>query len=152
MLRTCEAAQNSSESIRRTTSPGVFRPVRVREFDPITLVRRSRPTGGEASEKIAEFARFDATINLLWEGNRVSTIVEEKVIGIVSEQLGVPKEEVKLDSSIIEDLKADSLDVVELVMQFEEAFDLEIPDEDAEKIKTVKDAVEYIEKNSKGGK
>ena len=80
----------------------------------------------------------------------MSTIVEEKVIGIVSEQLGVPKEEVKLESSIIEDLKADSLDVVELVMQFEEAFDIQIPDEDAEKIKTVKDAVDYIEKNQKG--
>jgi len=145
VLRTCEAAQNSSESIRRTTSPGVFRPVRVREFDPITLVRRSRPTGGEASEKIAEFARFDATINLLWEGNRVSTIVEEKVIGIVSEQLGVPKEEVKLESSIIEDLKADSLDVVELVMELEDEFDITIPDDDYEKLKTVGDAIKYID-------
>ena len=58
-------------------------------------------------------------------------------------------------ASFQEDLGADSLDVVELVMQFEEAFDLEIPDEDAEKIKTVKDAVDYIEKNeknTKGGK
>ena len=56
------------------------------------------------------------------------------------------------EAKFIEDLGADSLDVVELVMQFEEAFDLEIPDEDAEKIKTVKDAVEYIEKNAKAGK
>jgi acyl carrier protein len=58
-------------------------------------------------------------------------------------------------ASFQEDLGADSLDVVELVMQFEEAFDLEIPDEDAEKIKTVKDAIDYIEKhekNAKGGK
>jgi acyl carrier protein len=65
--------------------------------------------------------------------------VEEKVKQIIVEQLQ-------------EDLGADSLDVVELVMQFEEAFDLEIPDEDAEKIKTVKDATDYIEKNAKGSK
>ena len=52
----------------------------------------------------------------------------------------------------MDDLGADSLDTVELVMAFEEAFDIEIPDEDAEKIRTVKDAVEYISKNSKGGK
>ena len=88
---------------------------------------------------------FDATINLLWEGNRVSTIVEEKVIGIVSEQLGVPKEEVKLESSIIEDLKADSLDVVELVMELEDEFDITIPDDDYEKLKTVGDAIKYID-------
>ena len=75
----------------------------------------------------------------------MSTIVEEKVIGIVSEQLGVPKEEVKLESSIIEDLKADSLDVVELVMEFEDVFKITIPDEDYEKVKTVGDAVKYIE-------
>ena len=60
--------------------------------------------------------------------------------------------EVTPSASFQEDLGADSLDVVELVMQFEEAFDLEIPDEDAEKIKTVKDATDYIEKNAKGGK
>jgi acyl carrier protein len=82
---------------------------------------------------------------LLWEGNGVSTIVEEKVIGIVSEQLGVPKEEVKLESSIIEDLKADSLDVVELVMELEDEFDITIPDDDYEKLKTVGDAIKYID-------
>jgi acyl carrier protein len=81
----------------------------------------------------------------LWEGYSVSTIVEEKVIGIVSEQLGVPKEEVKLDSSIIEDLKADSLDVVELVMELEDEFDITIPDDDYEKLKTVGDAIKYID-------
>ena len=62
----------------------------------------------------------------------------------------VDEAEVTPGASFQEDLGADSLDVVELVMQFEEAFDLEIPDEDAEKIKTVKDAVDYIEKNAKG--
>jgi len=71
--------------------------------------------------------------------------VEERVIEIVSNQLGVPKEEVTRASSFVDDLKADSLDVVELVMEFEDAFDVTIPDEDYEKIKTVGDAITYIE-------
>jgi acyl carrier protein len=78
--------------------------------------------------------------------------VEEKVKQIIVEQLQVDEAEVTPSASFQEDLGADSLDVVELVMQFEEAFDLEIPDEDAEKIKTVKDAIEYIDKNAKGSK
>jgi acyl carrier protein len=78
--------------------------------------------------------------------------VEEKVKQIIVEQLQVDEAEVTPGASFQEDLGADSLDVVELVMQFEEAFDIEIPDEDAEKIKTVKDAVDYIDKNAKGGK
>ncbi|MEX0727592.1 MAG: acyl carrier protein [Planctomycetaceae bacterium] len=72
--------------------------------------------------------------------------VEEKVTGIVSEQLGVSLEEITRTSSFIDDLKADSLDVVELVMSFEDEFGITIPDEDYEKIKTVGDAIEYIEK------
>lgn len=71
--------------------------------------------------------------------------VEGKVIDIVSNQLGVPKEEVTRASSFVDDLKADSLDVVELVMEFEDAFDITIPDEDYEKIKTVGDAITYIQ-------
>jgi acyl carrier protein len=78
--------------------------------------------------------------------------VEEKVKQIIVEQLQVDEAEVTPGASFQEDLGADSLDVVELVMQFEEAFDLEIPDEDAEKIKTVKDAIDYINKNAKAGK
>jgi len=70
--------------------------------------------------------------------------VFEKVKGIIAEQLGVDPAEVKEDSSFVDDLGADSLDIVELVMAFEEAFDLDIPDEDAEKISKVKDAVGYI--------
>lgn len=70
--------------------------------------------------------------------------VFEKVKGIIAEQLGVDPGEVKEDSSFVDDLGADSLDIVELVMAFEEAFDLDIPDEDAEKIAKVKDAVTYI--------
>ena len=73
---------------------------------------------------------------------------EEKVVGIVSEQLGVPKEEVNRSASFVDDLKADSLDVVELVMEFEDEFGITIPDDDYEKIKTVGDAVDYIEEKS----
>jgi len=69
----------------------------------------------------------------------------EKVIDIVAEELAVDRDEVTEDSSFIEDLGADSLDVVELVMAFEEEFDVEIPDEDAEDIRTVDDAVSYLE-------
>ena len=70
--------------------------------------------------------------------------VEEKVKGIIVEQLGVEEAEVTPTASFVEDLGADSLDQVELVMAFEEEFKLEISDEDAEKIKTVQDAVKYI--------
>ncbi|MGC8977023.1 MAG: acyl carrier protein [Candidatus Ratteibacteria bacterium] len=65
---------------------------------------------------------------------------------IIVEKLGVSPSEVKEEAAFVEDLGADSLDTVELVMEFEEKFGLEIPDEDAEKIKTVKDAIDYIEK------
>jgi acyl carrier protein len=74
--------------------------------------------------------------------------VEEKVKSIIVEQLGVDANEVTAEASFVDDLGADSLDTVELVMAFEEAFNIEIPDEAAEKIQKVKDAVEYIEKNS----
>src|SRR6202008_1821720 len=82
-------------------------------------------------------------------GDRKMAAGDEKVKQIIVEQLQVDEAEVTPGASFQEDLGADSLDVVELVMQFEEAFDLEIPDEDAEKIKTVKDAIDYIEKNEK---
>ena len=78
----------------------------------------------------------------------VSMNVEEKVQQIVCEQLGVSPEEVKPEASFIDDLGADSLDTVELVMAFEEEFEIEIPDEDAEAIATVKNAVDYINSNS----
>jgi acyl carrier protein len=71
--------------------------------------------------------------------------IEERVKQIIVEQLGVDEAEVTPNASFVDDLGADSLDTVELVMAFEEAFELEIPDEDAEKIQTVKDAVDYIE-------
>jgi acyl carrier protein len=74
--------------------------------------------------------------------------VEDRVKKIVSEQLGVALDEVQTDSSFVDDLGADSLDTVELVMALEEEFDLEIADEDAENIATVNDAIEYINSNS----
>ena len=73
----------------------------------------------------------------------------EKVKQIISEQLGVEESEVTPSASFVDDLGADSLDTVELVMALEEQFDIEIPDEDAEKIRTVQDAIDYIEKHSK---
>lgn len=69
----------------------------------------------------------------------------DKVKAIVVEQLGVDEAEVTIDSTFIDDLGADSLDIVELIMAFEEKFNVEIPDDVAEKIKTVKDTVEYID-------
>ena len=77
------------------------------------------------------------------------TSIEEKVKQIIVEQLGVDEAQVDDTASFVDDLGADSLDIVELVMAFEEGFDIDIPDEDAEKIGTVKDAVAYISGKSK---
>ena len=74
--------------------------------------------------------------------------IEERVKKIVIEQLGVKEEEVNNASSFVDDLGADSLDTVELVMALEEEFDTEIPDEDAEKITTVQEAIDYIQGNA----
>jgi acyl carrier protein len=73
--------------------------------------------------------------------------IADKVKSIIVEQLGVDEEEVTLDASFTEDLGADSLDIVELVMAFEEEFGIEIPDEEAEKIGNVREAVDYIQNN-----
>ena len=75
--------------------------------------------------------------------------VKDKVKNIIVEQLGVDEEEVTEDASFVDDLGADSLDTVELVMALEEEFGLEIPDEDAENITRVKEAIEYIDTHSK---
>ncbi len=75
--------------------------------------------------------------------------VEDRVKSIIVEQLGVDAEEVNADASFVEDLGADSLDTVELIMAFEEEFGVEISDDDAEKIRKVRDAVEYIDKRAK---
>lgn len=74
--------------------------------------------------------------------------IEEKVRGIIADQLGVSEDEIKPESKFIEDLGADSLDIVELIMAMEEEFDTEIPDEEAEKIRTVNDVISYVKNNS----
>jgi acyl carrier protein len=71
-------------------------------------------------------------------------MIEEKVIAIVAEQMGVDKAEISRDTNFISDLNADSLDTVELVMEFEDEFETSIPDEEAEKIQTVGQAIDYI--------
>jgi len=70
--------------------------------------------------------------------------VEEKVIEIISHKLNLSKDQVKPEASFVDDLGADSLDLVELVMAMEEAFGMEVPDEDAEKLRTVKDVIDYV--------
>ncbi|MBD3183251.1 acyl carrier protein [Candidatus Poribacteria bacterium] len=71
-------------------------------------------------------------------------VSEDRIKEIIVEQLGVEASEITTDASFIDDLGADSLDTVELVMAFEEEFDIEIPDEDAEKIRTVRDVIDYL--------
>ena len=73
--------------------------------------------------------------------------IEERVKKIIVEQLGVKEEDVKPEASFVEDLGADSLDTVELVMALEEEFDIEIPDEEAERITTVQSAIDYVQNN-----
>ncbi|MFP3036920.1 MAG: acyl carrier protein [Arsenophonus sp. ER-BJ3-MAG3] len=78
---------------------------------------------------------------------RIENDIEKRVKKIIAEQLGVKEDEVSNNASFVEDLGADSLDTVELVMALEEEFDTEIPDEEAEKITTVQAAIDYIDKN-----
>ena len=77
----------------------------------------------------------------------INMAITDQVKAIIIEQLGVDEQDVKIDSSFVDDLGADSLDIVELVMALEEEFELEIPDEDAEKIRTVGEAVKYIQEH-----
>ena len=76
--------------------------------------------------------------------------IEEKVVQIVSEQMSVDKVEIARSTSFVNDLNADSLDTVELVMELEDEFDITIPDDDAEALKTVGEAIEYIQKHLEG--
>ena len=71
--------------------------------------------------------------------------VKEKVISIIADQLGVEKEKVKAESSFVKDLGADSMDIVEMVMAFEDNFSIKVPDQEAENIKTVQDAIDFIQ-------
>ena len=81
-----------------------------------------------------------------------TTAIADKVKQIIVEQLGVDESEVTPGASFLEDLGADSLDTVELVMCFEEAFKIQISEEDAEKVRTVKEAIDYLEKHAKGSR
>ena len=80
----------------------------------------------------------------------MASAVEAKVREIICEQLGVSEDEVTPEASFIEDLGADSLDIVELVMEFEKEFNIDIPDEDAEKLRTVGDAISYLQQKESG--
>ena len=119
----------------------IFRTIR----GPEHSLRWSRPPE-EFHEGLAVSRKFTAGVLFRWRNLSVS--IEEKVIGIVSDQLDVPKEEISRESSFVDDLKADSLDIVELVMALEDEFDVKIPDEDYDKIKTVGNAITYIEGKS----
>jgi len=100
---------------------------------------------GRRSNSPDGWQRDEIAVGVLFRWRKASVSIEEKVIGIVSDQLDVPKEEISRDSSFVDDLKADSLDIVELVMALEDEFDVKIPDEDYDKIKTVGNAITYIE-------
>jgi acyl carrier protein len=103
-------------------------------------------SGQYTTRSLLRFAEAEAM------ATEVNKEAVEKVKQIIAEQLGVDESEVTPSASFVDDLGADSLDQVELVMALEEAFDVEIPDEEAEKIRTVQDAVDYIDKHAKAKK
>jgi acyl carrier protein len=105
-----------------------------------------RETGGLGPLVEGPGALNQVTSELPWEERIVASTTEERVIEIVCENLGVNKEQVTRNTSFIEDVGADSLDIVELVMELEEEFEITIPDEEAEKIKTVGEAIDYIDR------
>lgn len=90
------------------------------------------------------FKKIVLAFNYIFRGKIAMSTIDERVKKIVVEQLGVKEEEASNEASFVDDLGADSLDTVELVMAFEEEFDMEIPDEDAEKIRTIQQAIDYI--------
>src|SRR5881398_2050717 len=97
----------------------------------------------------ASAGAFPRAINTNRTNFMAEKSIEEKVKDIIVEQLGVNPEQVTPQASFIEDLGADSLDIVELVMAFEEEFSVEVPDEDAEKLQTVGDVIKYIQERAK---
>src|SRR5579872_2058487 len=106
----------------------------------VPLQYRARAAGLRLMKPVAGARRSQR----LQKDNALMSTVEQQVKAIVAEQLGVKQEQVTNDASFVDDLGADSLDTVELVMALEEEFEIEIPDEDAEKITTVQQAIEYI--------
>jgi acyl carrier protein len=107
---------------------------------PTTSIQRGCPWPQAGPRWLYPFLFFGSG------GHNVAEIneIEQKVIDIVAEQMGVDKAEITRDTSFINDLNADSLDTVELVMEFEDEFEMSIPDEEAEKIQTVGQAIDYI--------
>jgi len=97
---------------------------------------------------VSDAESLRSTIESIWTGEDMSE-VQDKIKQIIVDELGVDEAEVTENARFIEDLGADSLDLVELVMRFEEEFDIEIPDEDAEKIQSVRDAYAYVEQHQK---
>jgi acyl carrier protein len=87
-------------------------------------------------------------LSSIQEVTKVADEIQDKVIEIVAEQMGVDKSEITRETSFVNDLNADSLDTVELVMEFEDEFELSIPDEEAEKIQTVGQAIDYIKEHA----
>src|SRR5262249_22802423 len=117
----------------------------LKTFEPVSPWHL--PYDGPTSETLActsPTRSLESVVSYPHPGGSMAAVAE-KVKQIIVEQLGVDENQVDNSASFVDDLGADSLDIVELVMAFEEAFELEIPDEDAEKIATVKDAIDYIE-------
>lgn len=104
-----------------------------------TISSQQLPTSGRRLEQPAHSAEFGDR-----SSNMTEAEIQEKVISIVAEQMGVEKGEITIDTNFVNDLNADSLDTVELVMEFEDEFETSIPDEEAEKIQTVGQAIQFI--------
>jgi acyl carrier protein len=120
------------------------------QFAPQTFQTQSCPLEyADVVVSYVSFVKIDWLDPLCTGKIRTMSNIEEQVKNIVAEQLGVKGEEVKNESSFVDDLGADSLDTVELVMALEEEFDTEIPDDKAEKITTVQQAIDYINSASK---
>jgi acyl carrier protein len=124
-----EQKQSLSATARRLAPPGVF---------PYNTAP-APPASAMAARQSISAIQF-----LKHKDHPLMSTVEQQVKAIVAEQLGVKQEQVTNDASFVDDLGADSLDTVELVMALEEEFEIEIPDEDAEKITTVHQAIDYI--------
>jgi acyl carrier protein len=106
--------------------------------------------GRRAADEPKRAGGFPNHTNLVGD-REVADETEQKVIEIVAEQMGVDKSEITRETSFVNDLNADSLDTVELVMEFEDEFELSIPDEEAEKIQTVGQAIDYIKEHANKG-
>src|SRR5579862_8757166 len=111
----------------------------------VPATRRVKPCAAASSAD----ARLSAVFPIRGPNRDMATDIPSEVKRIIKEQLDVDEKDIKPESSFIDDLGADSLGLVELVLAFEEAFESDIPDEDTEKIRTVQDAIDYIEKHAK---